>query len=687
MQRRRDCEKIPGEQRVCVNGRHFIHPGAILESKRVTALMASRGAITDRPEAAALSSSQLDEFWNGLDDFGRFRFATTRRLLHLFEERKTHFRGPGLIVFREEALRILGESLARARLKLPESVDALRKRLIEWRRRADPKSRHFDFNRDGRGKWGRDPAIAEPELDVFVSRYSRPSRPSLALARRETAGALGLNDAPSTATFKRAMETRRNADAIVCAREGPRAFENNFQVRGERDWSAVRANEVWFSDESTLDFVASHEGKLKRLKLLTWLCAASRYVVAWAIAPTIDSGLAARTFAEAVRAHGAPKKIIIDNGKIYTAKSFAGGRAAPDERLLSVCGRIGVGVQYAQPYTPTDKSIQERFFGTVHAQFCKSFSTYCGATPSQKPEDLLKRIQRGELSPPTREDVAAQFTEWLETYHQTPHSSLEITQNRLARKLTPAEAFISLNPIPRRTASDEELAILLSREATVRVPKKRSSMIRFEGVRYRDEAGALRPYAGKTIRVRICENDAGALHSLDEAGNVICRLEAIQLKGLSREDLREFSRKQRVKSRELRKLARAYAEPPLSIEEMGAIEMQRRHAEAAAGQRRAAGGEIVAPPRNLSPLPGAGRISRALRALKAQEKRAAKYEGTIGAEMLAAADEPIEFKKNPLDEFDVMDVLADPDDFGEGAPEAPTTSWDALLRDAPEGAA
>ena len=94
MQRRRDCEKIPGEQRVCVNGRHFIHPGAILESKRVTALMASRGAVTDRPETAELSPAQLHEFWSMLDDFARFRFATTRRLLHLFEERKTHFRGP-----------------------------------------------------------------------------------------------------------------------------------------------------------------------------------------------------------------------------------------------------------------------------------------------------------------------------------------------------------------------------------------------------------------------------------------------------------------------------------------------------------------------------------------------------------------------------------------------------------------
>jgi transposase InsO family protein len=44
----------------------------------------------------------------------------------------------------------------------------------------------------------------------------------------------------------------------------------------------------------------------------------------------------------------------VDHGKIYVS-----------EHLTSVCARLGISIQPARPYTPTDKAPVERFFRTL----------------------------------------------------------------------------------------------------------------------------------------------------------------------------------------------------------------------------------------------------------------------------------------------------------------------------------
>ena len=63
----------------------------------------------------------------------------------------------------------------------------------------------------------------------------------------------------------------------------------------------------------------------------------------------------------------ATETIVVDHGKIYLS-----------DHLLSVCQRLGISVQPARPYTPTDKAAVERFFRTLSEGLLAALPGYKG---------------------------------------------------------------------------------------------------------------------------------------------------------------------------------------------------------------------------------------------------------------------------------------------------------------------
>jgi transposase InsO family protein len=104
--------------------------------------------------------------------------------------------------------------------------------------------------------------------------------------------------------------------------------------------------------------------------------------------------------------------IVVDHGKIYVS-----------EHLTSVCARLGISIQPARPYTPTDKAPVERFFRTLREGLLQALPGYKGPDVYSRGRDV--------------EDHAFYFLdeleqiirEWVGTcYHTRPHEGLVIPE-------------------------------------------------------------------------------------------------------------------------------------------------------------------------------------------------------------------------------------------------------------------
>lgn len=103
-----------------------------------------------------------------------------------------------------------------------------------------------------------------------------------------------------------------------------------------------------------------------------------------------------------------PDTIVVDHGKVYVS-----------DHVTSVCARLGVSIQPARPYTPTDKAACERFFRSLREGLLEALPGYKGPDVFSRGADPEGEafFYMGELDSIVRE--------WIGTvYHRRPHESL-----------------------------------------------------------------------------------------------------------------------------------------------------------------------------------------------------------------------------------------------------------------------
>ncbi len=119
----------------------------------------------------------------------------------------------------------------------------------------------------------------------------------------------------------------------------------------------------------------------------------------------------------------APDTIVIDHGKIYLS-----------EHTASVCRRLGISIQPALTYKPTDKAVLERFFRTARQGLLDKLEGYKGpdiASRGKNTEDQAFYYV-SELEQILREWVG-------QVYHHTPHDGLPKPESP-REFMTPAQA-------------------------------------------------------------------------------------------------------------------------------------------------------------------------------------------------------------------------------------------------------
>jgi transposase InsO family protein len=129
-------------------------------------------------------------------------------------------------------------------------------------------------------------------------------------------------------------------------------------------------------------------------------------------AVVVDADLLADQDGQPLLPSVAPETIVVDHGKIYVS-----------EHLISVCARLGISIQPARPYTPTDKAPVERFFRTLGEGLLQALPGYKGPDVYSRGRDV--------------EDQAFYFLDELEQiirewvgiyYHNRPHDGLVIPE-------------------------------------------------------------------------------------------------------------------------------------------------------------------------------------------------------------------------------------------------------------------
>lgn len=120
----------------------------------------------------------------------------------------------------------------------------------------------------------------------------------------------------------------------------------------------------------------------------------------------------------------APETIVIDHGQIYVS-----------EHLTSVCKRMGISIQPAQPMVPRQKGPVERFFRTIREDLLQALPGYKGPDVHSRgadPEgDAFFFIN--EL-----EDIIREWTAVV--YHNRPHDSL-VDPGIPGLRMSPAQMY------------------------------------------------------------------------------------------------------------------------------------------------------------------------------------------------------------------------------------------------------
>lgn len=263
-------------------------------------------------------------------------------------------------------------------------------------------------------------ALSRDTKDFILHRLSQcPTLSSTALYQEVVNAQLDTGRACSLSTVQRFLKTV------------PRPREDTDRKRFELRY----ANDCWQSDVMDGPYLKD-KGAKKKAYLIGFIDDASRLVTHAQFSFAANSAALEAVLRTAIAKRGVPKRIFVDNGKIFQAR-----------QLRLACARLGIGLRYAKPYSAASKGKIERFWRTLRLQ-------------------LLESIDSSAM---TLDELNAELTAYLEnTYHRRHHGSLEgkspmerwledQSRIRLVDQMALSRAFLC--EVVRRASKDATISV------------------------------------------------------------------------------------------------------------------------------------------------------------------------------------------------------------------------------------
>lgn len=128
------------------------------------------------------------------------------------------------------------------------------------------------------------------------------------------------------------------------------------------------SNDCWQSDISVGPYLTIN-GKKHKTYIIAFLDDSSRLIVSCKAFYSDNLVSLLSVFKDAVAKRGVPKKVFVDNGKVFKSG-----------QMQLICATLGSVLCFARPYSPQSKGKLERWFKTLHEQWSNvidwnSFST------------------------------------------------------------------------------------------------------------------------------------------------------------------------------------------------------------------------------------------------------------------------------------------------------------------------
>lgn len=254
--------------------------------------------------------------------------------------------------------------------------------------------------------------IANKYFDYFKTLYLVEGAPSLQSCWDLTLGYAMQQEPnfnkkmfPTPITFKRRLEREVPKQSIYMARYGESAWNRKFGGYIERDYSSVVCGKVWVSDHAQIDVAClTSDGNVVFPWVTAWRDYKSGKWLGWILqCGHPNSDLIFQSFYYAAETYGLPNDVIIDNGKDYRSKDFAGGRkkinvGTNEAKTTSMLAELNVDVHFALPYNAQTKPI-ERDFLKIKELLSKHCIGYRGGNVVERPEKLAKEIKDGKIIP------------------------------------------------------------------------------------------------------------------------------------------------------------------------------------------------------------------------------------------------------------------------------------------------
>lgn len=249
-------------------------------------------------------------------------------------------------------------------------------------------------------------------FDYFKTLYMVEGAPSVRSCWDLTLGyAIRVNGVdrttfPSCRSFIRRLEREIPKQSIYLARYGQTAWNRRYGNYIERDYSNVVCGKVWVSDHAQIDVAClSPDGNVVFPWVTAWRDYKSGKWLGWLLqCGNPNSDHIFQTFYYAAEEYGLPEDVIIDNGKDYRCKDFAGGRAnrinieTNQPKTTAMLAELNVDVHFALPYNAQTKPI-ERDFLKIKELLSKHCVGYRGGNVVERPEKLAAEIKADKIMP------------------------------------------------------------------------------------------------------------------------------------------------------------------------------------------------------------------------------------------------------------------------------------------------
>lgn len=216
---------------------------------------------------------------------------------------------------------------------------------------------------------------------------------------------ISKDEFPCYMTFRRRLEKEVPLQAIYLARYGQSKWNKKYGTYIERDYSTILCGKVWVADHAQIDVAClTEDGRVVFPWVTAWRDFKSSKWLGWLLqTDSPNSDHIFQSFYYSAEEYGLPTDVLLDNGKDFRCKDFAGGRKvlkidSDEAKTTSMLAELNVKVHFALPYNAQTKPI-ERDFLKIKELLSKHCVGYRGGNVVERPEKLADEIKKGKLIP------------------------------------------------------------------------------------------------------------------------------------------------------------------------------------------------------------------------------------------------------------------------------------------------